>query len=601
MGLFDKVSSAKFGDSKILVTPEGFTEGSISWKQISIAAIDDMADGWFEEYRPAPITQCIPKGALDADQNVRAYAADFASSLTGENEPKGIPGLEIDLDALGEQIDITAGELGPAIIAALDNAGVTWRFETILPISQATSVEPPEDKTIGVSQWKTYFGLPFDQTFRVYKNASGKEICLWSSKVLAATRPFEHITIRELRDTSADETLIAEIEPESIAKGALTFGEWSTKVYLPTFAKGLFYLAETPFPSTVLMSFSRGVAFGEDLAPENYPRPVLINSTQAYARSVYDETDEGYLATTTIMPHVVEMGWTFSTTNDDEILDILGVITAGLARINTILDDGYLNYRTDEYSYPYDDVLLSATKFDAAYIQGGDARGMSYWVPVVRLGLLLNETNVRAAAAINQDNVDEQIWVANNGAGMLVPAAINSLVFSTLIPAKEWHTIDRLLDISVRLDVLNESTNSLGNWGIAKFKQGLVDEAIEKFELALARPDQYSEDEASYWLAEIWQQKGDVAKAETFRARCQAAGGYEPGAGFGPNDTWSAPPPQTGGGLTKSSVGGLGGGLSSPPLPKPAAGLASFCGQCGTKFEASSAKFCGTCGSPRQS
>ena len=604
-----------FGSSKQMTTPEGFTEGSISWKNISLAAIDGVADTWFEEYKPVPLTQTLRKGALDADPKIVDYANDFAFFLVGENEPLVIPNLEINLNDLGEQIDLTEGTLGPAIIATLEGAGVIWRYETMFPLNHAQSVEFPNDKTLGISQWQSYFGLPLEQMFRVFRNAAGKETCLWSSKMLAATRPFEHLTTREIINPEDGDTYTAEVGPGSIAKGALTFGEWSTKFFIPEFAKRLFYLAETPFPSNVFMSFGRNLAFGEEVAPENYPRPVIINSPQTHARGAFDfDGSGGYLASGTIMPHVVEMGWTFSTTNQEEILKILGVITDGLTRITSILEDGFLNYRTDEYGYPYDDVLLSATKFNSDYVQGGDAQGLSYWIPVVRLGIALNESNQRAADAVDNDNVKEQWWVASNGVGMFVPNAINSLVFSSLIPEGQWGVIDQFLDASVRMNVLNESTNSLSNWGIAKFKQGLVEEAIDKFEEALARPDKFSEAEASYWLSEIWKQKGDSAKAAQYRARCDAAGGYDPGTGFGPSDAPASAAPSAslskssgeGSGLSKSSAGGLGGGLGGVPTPTPAApaasapsSLAAFCGQCGTKFEVETAKFCGNCGSPR--
>lgn len=623
MGLFGKKESPKFGESKKLVMPEGFTEGSISWNQMALAAIDGVADQWFAEYNPTPIRELLPPGAIDAEPYMAPYSEDFASFLLGEDAPLAIPGLEINLEDLGEQIDLTEGSLGPSIIETLKNAGVLWRFETRFPISHEQSVEFPDDKSTGMSQWQTFFGLPLEQMFRVYRNAAGQETCLWSSKMLAATRPFEHITVREIRDESDGELYTAEIKPESIAKGAFTFGEWSTRIFLPQLSKRLFYLAETPFPSNVLMTFSRSLAFGEDVASENYPRPVVINSRQTYARGAFDDSSGSFLESGTIMPNVFEMGWTFSTTNQAEILKILEVITTGLARIATILEDGYLNYRNEEYSYPYDDVVLSAARFDADHIRGGTARGLSQWVPVVRLGILLNETNQKVHEAVGKDNIEEQIWISMDGAGMYVPNAVNSLVYSTLISDEDWFTIDRLLDASVRMNVKDESTNSLSNWGIAKFKQGLVDEAIEKFEQALARPDKYAEGEASYWLAEIWAQRGDAAKAEEFRARCQAAGGYVPGASFSPSDAPSTAPAQSGGGLSKSSDGGSGlskssggglgggglgggsglgggGGLGSPaPAPAASGNLAVFCGQCGTKFESETAKFCGNCGSGR--
>lgn len=614
MGLFGKKESQKFGESKTLVTPEGFTEGSISWKQINIQAVDSIADVWFEDYELRPTTELLPKGALDADPAMAEYTDAYASFYTGDNATLGIPGLEIELDDLGEQIPLTEGVLGPAILAALDDAGVTWRFETHFPIGYAQSVEFPNDQTIGVSQWQTYFGMPFDQMVRIYRNSQGKETCLWSAKILAATRPFEHLTSREFKDANGD-GYRDEILPEWIAKGAFTFGEWSSKFFIPQFAKRLFFMAETPFPSTVFMAHSRSLAFGSDLPKERYPRPVVVNSRQTFARGAFEESDGGYSASGSIMPHVVEIGWTFETSDHAEILLILGVITAGLTRITSILEDGYLNYRTEDFAAPYDSVLLSATRFDAEHVQGGDAQGLSQWVPVVRLGMLLNETNVRADSALTNLDFDELLWIAGNGAGMAVPHSINSIVWKYLIAAKEWFTIDRFLDASSRMELVEESTNSLSNWGISKYHQGLVDDAIEKFELALARKDKYSEAEASYWLAKIWQERGELEKATAFTKRCDEAGGYDPGTGFGPQESAATSPAQSGGGLSKSSDGGsglskssggglggggLGGGLGSPaPAPAASGNLAVFCGQCGTKFESETAKFCGNCGSGR--
>ena len=615
MGLFGKKAPNKIGSSRKLVTPEGFTEGSISWNQALLVALDSAADDWFSDLSPAPIGDVLQRGALDADEYMAPYLDDFAPFYSGEDAPLAIPGLEISLEELGEQINLTEGTLGPAIIETLESSGVAWRFEDRLPISHFESVEFPGSQLEGTSQWATFFGMPLEQTFRVFRNAKGEEVCLWSSKMLAATRPFEHLTTREVTDVSDGETYIAEIKPESIAKGALTFGEWSTKFFIPLFAKRLFFMAETPFPSTPIVRFSRQLPFGEEVAAENLPRPVILNSRQEYARGVFDEAPDGFLTSGTIMPNVIEMGWTFSTSNQDEIRKILEVATEGLKRIASILEDGYLNHRTPESNFPYDLALLSASNFDADYVQGGTSLGLSQWVPVVRLGFLLNETNLRLHEAVGRANVDEQIWIAYNGAGGYVPNAINSLVFSTLIEAEAWATVDRLLDAAVRMEVGDESTNSMCNWGIAKFKQGLVDVAIEKFELALARPDKYSEGEASYWLAEIWEQQGDLTKAQAFRERCRAAGGYVPGAGFSPSGGPSTPPAQSGGGLTKSSDGGtglskssggglgggvgLGGGGLGSPAPAPAGTLAAFCGQCGTKFETDTAKFCGNCGSGR--
>ena len=570
-----------FGSSKKLITPDGIAEGGIGWESLARMATDSLADAWFEELSPVPIRETLQKGAVDADQSVSNAWNLFAPFLNGVESTLAIPGLEISVSDLGEEIDLTEGQLGPALIATLADAGVTWAYDEMVPIDHERLMEVPGLQTVGVAQWGSYFGLPIEQSFRVFRDYKGNETCLWSANLLAATRPFEHLTGRSFHSSDTDDVYDFEISEDSIKRGALTFGQWSTKAFIPVLATQLFYLAETPFPSNVLRSFTRDIAFGSDFPANQRPKPVLINKTQSHARGAFDDKRGSYQTSGTLMPNVIEFGWTFGSTNQSEIRKILEVVTEGLRRMATILEDGYLNYRSDDFPFPYDDVLLSATKFDSDYVQGGSALGLSQWVPVQRLGFLLNETNIRFDQAVNMEKVSEQEWMAFDGAGFFVPHAINSLVYSTLILQKEWLTIDRLLDASVRMDVVEESTNSLCNWGLAKYRQGLIDEAIEKFEQALARSDKYSEAEASYWLSIIYEESGDTKKAQKYSARCVAAGGFE----FVQNSQVAAPS------LTKSKNAGL----SISKLTNQAA----FCSQCGLQFKEDHAKFCAGCGNAR--
>jgi hypothetical protein len=169
---------------------------------------------------------------------------------------------------------------------------------------------------------------------------------------------------------------------------------------------------------------------------------------------------------------------------------------------------------------------------------------------------------------------------------MFLPNCINSLVFGWLIPEQRWDLVDRLLDAAWRLNYGRESFNALSNWGIAKYRQGLIDEAIEKFEAALADPEGNTEAEACHYLAKIHTERGEGAKAAEYEKRCAEAGGYtsEPGRMQSPT------PSSTG--LTKSSGKGL--GDSSPAVT-----LAKFCSDCGHKFESDSARFCTECGTAR--
>ena len=225
MGLFGKREPKKFGESTSLVTPEGLTEGSISWASIARTAVEHQAASWFEEYKPCQTREALPAGAIDADETVSNFFKTFAAFLDGEDSPRMIPDLEISTADLGEEVDLTESALGRAIVATLKNAGVTWEYNTFMAVSHLESVELPNSRTTGVAQWGTYFGMPIEQMFRVFRNSKGEETCLWSSNMLAATRPFEHLTTREVRASDTGELLVAGISQESIAKGALTFGQ----------------------------------------------------------------------------------------------------------------------------------------------------------------------------------------------------------------------------------------------------------------------------------------------------------------------------------------------------------------------------------------
>jgi hypothetical protein len=588
-----------FGSDKKMRTPDHLVDGSISWGSLSKTLVDAQASAWFEQYGPVPVKDTLRPGAFDADPYIQNVWSTTFPDLAGDDAQLSIPGLVVESSDLGEEIDLSDGVLGPALINALKDAGVSWSYQTSMPINHFESVELPNLKHQGVALWQTYFGTPIEQSFRVFRNSKGQETCLWSADMLAATRPVEHITTRHFIDSESGDTFQVDIEAELLDRGALTFGEWSTRAVIPQLAKSMFFLAETPFPSNLMMTMGRNIAFGDDLRAEHYPRPVILNKHQSFARGAFDKSINGFSMSGSIMPHVIEMGWTFTTTNPTEILKIITVVSEGLTRIATILEDGFLNYRSGDHPFLFDSSLLSPSCFDPNVEHEKWALGLAYWVPVTRLGFLLEETNARASRGNREGIVDEQYWVAENGAGAYVPMIINTLVYSTLISNEEWFMIDRFLDASVRMDVLNESTNSLSNWGIAKYKQGLLDEAIEKFELALSREDKYADAEASFYLAKIYSEQGNAKKSLKYEELCALAGGYEEAISIQTQDST-----ETFGeglsGLTKSSKGGL---EASSHFDQSGETVTStpqlFCGSCGVMYQSTLGKFCQNCGQRR--
>jgi hypothetical protein len=410
------------------------------------------------------------------------------------------------------------------------------------------------------------------------------------------------------------------------------------------------------------MSLSRSIAF-KDLAPQKFPKPTIVHHKNHFVQGAFASSGDSFQASGTMMPDVIEAGWLFSTTDQDEIQTILEVVTNGLVRMATYLEDGYLNYRTKDYPFPYDHSLLAGVVIGSGYEPGISALGRSQWVPGVRIGLILNETNELANAFYRdpEHNSHSNTYrkqaelIVNEGAGALVPSMCNTYVFCWLLKDGSYDEIERVLDSPIRLEIPRETTNAMSNLGISKYMSGDSDRAIQLFTDALAREDGEAEAEASFYLSRIYAGQSNKTKATDFEARCAAAGGYETFDGSDRIDATDGTPAPArsggdagGGALPKSSKGSLGGsggapvggsssdglgkkngglgslststddaspglsktngsGLGGPAstsesqLPKASSGggSAKFCPSCGNAFTSPEQKFCPECGIPR--
>lgn len=598
------------GSSKELQNPEGFAEGSLSWTTAAREITDALADAWFEEYKPTPVSSVLPANSF---LNQGAARDLIAYSFFGETETNLLPDLFVTPQSLGEQVSIPESKVGIALIEALDRNEISWAYRTVFPLDHFRSFELTEVNDEGIAQWATYFGMPISQTFRVYRDGQGKETVYWSAPMLVSTREFTDLTSFIFEGTQYS------ISEEDLKNGALPYGEWSTKLFIPAFFKRLFFLSETPFPSQIF-TMPRSIAFN-DLDPSAYPVPAVMHRKNYYAQSAFASSPSGFEASGTFMPDVIEAGWLFSTVEQDQLQTILEVVTNGLNRFATYLEDGYLNYRSNDYPFPFDNGLLAEVVLDDRCQPGGSAWGRSQWIPGVRIGLLLNETNelTRAYYGDPRHNSDPPEFKAQaerivfDGAGAFVPSMTNTLTYSWLLKEKNWELIDQVQSAAVKLGVSNETANALSNWGIAKYLQGKTHEAVELFNQALEDKEEFAEAEATFYLAKIYADSGEASKSEVYRKRCIAAGGYSTfdGSEYLAGDSTTGPkaPPLVDGGdvlenpqaevspnsgLSKKSKGGLGVAPEGAPV-----GLSNFCSQCGTAFGGSEEKFCGQCGSQR--
>jgi hypothetical protein len=641
------------GESRQMNTPEGFAEGSLSWTNVARTIVDGFADEWFAEYEPQPISEVLPSQATGGQESA---VQTFAGHLFEGEGVKLLPRLDFSLDDLGEQVPLTQSEQGKALLEALTRNGISWAYKTTFHELGEEVREDPDSTLEGRALWASFFDMPIIQSFRVFRDSTGKETVVWSSPMLVGTRPMEHIAAVDFQGAHF------EVTDAQLKQGTLPFGQWSTRMHIPAVFKSIFYLSETPFPSSV-MNFPRSMAF-QGLDPQSYPMPVMIRNTNVWVEGSYARLGGGHLGLGSFMPETVDVGWTFSTTKLEELQVILETVTSGLIRFESYLEDGFLNYRGREFGFPYDSALLSGVGLDSDAVPGSSARGRSQWIPGARVGLELFYTRARVDELEEMGEGPEARhsleWAVFEGCGDVVPSLINSYVFRYLLPEKDWDTADFLLDNAIRYGMPLETENSMSNRAQIWFRQGKISEAREMFLLALDQLHDKRDPlaieiraEIFYYLCEIGKLQGNEKDVEFYASLCEGEGGYTPieeragsesptsrvGLGGGRakigSDSGgklggshrvkigadSSPAPSGSGGLPKASGGKIGGALqSSPAAPSgglggggvnigdpsggklgrdPEAPTATFCVSCGNKFGSGLEKFCGSCGAKR--
>jgi len=523
--------------AKLPSYPEGFSADSLSWVQVSKKISDGLADVWFSKYEAKPVDEVFTDGELDYDE---AGKLIFKHSLVPGNEFKVIPDFASTLRnrSLTPKV-ILSSKLGKKLLENISALGLTFEFDKKILLSDHEYVEIPEELyTRGNLAWATYFGSRFLQSFEIYEDAKGNEYCYWFSTVLYGTRPaIEHRSQEVLTDIDNPESIYKlELTQEEIDRGVLTFEKLSSKIHLPWLSKVLFYLGETPFPSSIL-SMSRSLAYS-GLDEVDFPIPYL--DIVAGEKIFCGGTQPSKLGPPipvgldVFAPQQVRMGWLFSASDLESQKIILTTITDGLVRINSYLQDGYFNHNTSDSPFYFDAVVASDNQLQQRYVQNGKQGGYSRWVPTTEVFDLLVQTGNVFSELRNstQDPESHELdfaWLIDEGVGNAeVAAAINDAIFYFFIPRKQWGGVEYYARIAIALEVPKQSTNARCNWGIANFMEGDYEKAKVLLHAALEREDKFSEDEASYYLSVIYEQEGDKKQSEIYRQRCELAGGYTP-------------------------------------------------------------------------
>jgi rubrerythrin len=565
------------------------------WEKISLAAISPQADFWFQDLNPVPLKTHLAKPLAAAGDTMSMVP------LLRDESLNILPQMRVDLEDLGELLELTESKIGRVLLGFLDLKGVNYSLQTIFQLNHFQRVDL-EGKSELVGSWGTDFQTPFTERVKIYRGADGKETAFWFTHLMASNLPIETEDGFSFREDDGSFQRYGHSDA-LLEAGAMTTGEWSTQIYLPEFLKRLAFMSETPFPSTAwLTSFSRDLCY-KDTPAEARPIPTFVIEHQAACEGYASEISaaEGQMVHwSSIYPDVVLFGWRFGEESLPYFEDIVPTIADGLVYAVSTVEDGYKNFRNDDYPADWDSTLGSPAAHYAEFERGGEARGLPRWFAATDIGDEHFKTENLMVEAQEADAVGDQYrqfvllnQVVNNGVGPYVTNAINTLIYSHYVPRlphepELMEIIEELADKSLSLEVLNETTNTMANMGIAYMVLGDDARAIAAFEAALERTDEYAESEASFFLAEIYERQGNAEKAVEYREREAEAGGYEAPDWFQPLgfDSRSAPPAaQAASGLGHERAG-------SQPRAK-------FCSQCGTKFEGEAVNFCPSCGTRR--
>lgn len=515
---------------------EELVRASRKWPFIGRTLTNDLADSWFEEFTAKSVRNSLPAAATAYDEMAESV---LDASLIVKNEFTLIPQFSIDLENLGYKlVPILQSTLGVKLMEVLKANGMIFELETKLMKNDYEYVEIAEENAFRVNLgWDTDLGTRFNQMFQIYSKDGGQEYCYWHSAVLYASRPLLSRRTCEVRSgfESSDAAKGISLTEEEIDRGVMTFEQWSTKIHLPWLAKCLFYLAENPMRGTFL-SMPRSTAF-PDLEQVRWPIPHIQTEKKVQLLTIGTQSDglkTKYVAEPVLAPEQFQMGWLFGDSEPDVLWKIIDPITEGLVRISSYLQDGFLNHNDFEAELNFDAVVLSGNQFESRFAESGSQGAYYRWIPTTEVFRLLQETKHAWQSSSEPGKSPSQrasiyAWIADEGIGNVeVASSINEGIFQSFIPNQNWNAVEFYAPIALQMNVKDQSTKSMSNWGIAFYLQEKIELAITAFEIVLEREDKFAENEACFYLSKIFEKQGDLTKSDHYRERCEAAGGYEP-------------------------------------------------------------------------
>jgi hypothetical protein len=578
--LLTKSSSGGFGESgKDSGQGEMFPDSKSLWEKISLALVDHNSNRWFEDLGVRPASEIFAKQLKIHGETLRGYT----NYLEGD-EFNIVEKMQPRADEFENQLALDKSRLGSRVMEYLDANGVSYNFENSWAISHFEQIEVDVKGRLE-GQWTTELGKPFVQNLEVYKDSSGKETAYWFVQLLATPLAVSsHNTVGVIDD---DQMKYIEIPQDCLEKGGLTFGEISTKIHLPIFLKKLAYMCEAPFPSMQIMSMSRDVAFSE-VPLEARPIPTYVIERDSFAMGHSTELSEssgGNQYNGQILPEVITFGWRFGEESLEYLEEFMPTIVDGCTYAVSTAEDGFRNFRREDFSADWDSVVKSPCEFNPFYERGKSRLAWPQWIPVSEIGDIVTSSHSLKQQAEAADDSDEEFEILNalwqDGVGWFMASAGNSLLYSFLIPELQDnpHTIGVIEWIAnrvIEMNVLGESDNARCNLGFSYAILGLKEEAHAILEPVINGDLTDSVAEAYYYLGLLHSKLGDTHQADKYWQLGKTAGEFEA-------PDWlqlAESPPANDGSATFNSK-------------------AAFCAHCGSKFDNDAQKFCANCGAAR--
>lgn len=497
----------------------------------------------------------------------------LASFWFGLDESKD-PTLNIQMSELGSPVEFSRSTLAKDVLTYIDGkVSASYRHGLVQIASnlfinandlsgepQTSFIDGGDADQTWFAPWGTSFGSRIFVNMKTYADSQGVETVAFFIQGLIASRSAE----------VGDDGELADFENE-MRSGRI-----------PELAKRLLYLSETPFPSSI-MNFSRKIVF-PDVEETFWPTPFYSIDDFQLALCPFEDVRGSAAFNAHIFPQVVSFGWCMKKLEPSFIEPVVSTVIDSLVRAASLLEDGFRNF--SEPGVPFGWHNIFGGPQDPAWdeYEPQVRSWIPRWVPISHMGSLAAKTAETYAAAQPTRNESGLTWVAQFGVGENVSDAINTLAFSVLKPAGRYQEAIGYLEAAIALDHYNQSTNALSNLGQVYMAIGDLETAETVFLKALARPDKFSEGEASLELGKLYEKKGMIPEAKQYFNRAEASG----------SSPYAEEAKKLLANLTELVF------EDSPtefeiPTKSP---FLKFCTSCGSKRLNQDQRFCGECGSP---